>query len=228
MSANSLARAVGTSHPAARDPQTQQKPRLLLFTGAPEFSPLSGNALFNGDDGQGHVIETERLVLRPLSPEDFDAYFAMFTDPGAAAMAGRGPLTSDEAWTRLLRQAGHWQLLGYGQFAVFEKASGSFVGEVGFGDFRRHIGVEFESAPEASWIIIQEARGNGYATEAIAAAVDWMERNRGTSSTVCMIHARNRSSQRIAQKLGFKPFRYTEYRGFPAIFYRRNAPGRSL
>lgn len=225
MSIESLARAVGTSHPAARDPQSQQKPRLLVLAGAPAVSPMSGRALNEVGNDSEPLVETARLLLRPLQSEDFAAFFAMMADPSSLAFSGRGPLTSDEAWTRFLRQSGHWNMLGYGQFAVFEKATGSFVGEVGFGDFRRGLGGDFDYCPEASWTLVSEARGKGYATEAARAAVEWLEQNRGTTRTVCIIHSRNRTSLRIAQKLGFKPFRYAEYRGYPAIFFKRSRPG---
>lgn len=224
MSLKSLARAVGTSHPAARDPQPQAKPRLLLFTTAPAVSPMSGRSLDEVGSETTVVLESERLILRPLQPKDFPAYFAMMSDADSFVFDGRGGMTSDEAWTRFLRQAGHWKVLGYGSFGVFEKASGSFVGEVGFGDFRRGLGGDFDYCPEASWMIVAEARQQGYATEAIRTAVEWMEECREASRTVCIIHSRNRSSLRIAHKLGFKPFRYAEYRGYPAIFFKRSKP----
>nr|WP_294850356.1 GNAT family N-acetyltransferase [uncultured Sphingomonas sp.] len=226
MSVKSLARAVGTSHPAARDPQhSRLKPRLLVMTNAPLVSPMSGRPLDEVDEHLRVVLETERLILRPMVPSDFPAYFAMMADAESFAFAHRGPFSSDEAWTRFLRQSGHWQLLGYGPFAVFEKATGTFVGEVGFGDFRRGLGGEFDYCPEASWTIVKDARRQGYATEAIKAAVEWMEEHRGSMRTVCIIHSRNRSSLRIAHKLGFKPFRYAEYRGAPSIFFKRTMPG---
>lgn len=228
MSLKSLARAVGTSHPAARDPQPRTKPRLLLFTAEPAVSLMSGRSLDDLGFGMDVVLETERLVLRPLQTKDFPAYFAMMADPESFVFSGRDGMTSDEAWTRFLRQAGHWKVLGYGTFALFEKATGSFVGEVGFGDFRRGLGGDFDHCPEASWTIVQEARRQGYATEAIKAAVEWMEEVRDVNRTVCIIHSRNRSSLRIAHKLGFKPFRYAEYRGYPAIFFKRSKPMRGI
>lgn len=225
MAIESLSRAIGTSHPVARDPISEAKPRLLVLTSSPALSLMSGRDLNEVGHTADNMIETERLLLRPLDQDDFPAYFAMMADPASFAFSHRGALTSDEAWTRLLRQSGHWSLLGYGQFAVIEKASGKFIGEVGFGDFRRDLGGEFDHCPEASWTVIEEARGKGYATEAAHGAVKWLERHRGTRSTVCIIHSRNRSSLRIAHKLGFKPFRYAEYRGYPAIFLKRNAMG---
>lgn len=223
MSVKSLARAVGTSHPAARDPSSKSESKVVRMRVPHAISPLSGRPVEELEPEPSTLIETHRLILRPMQPSDFPAYFAMMADPASTEFSHRGVLSSDEAWTRFLREAGHWSLLGYGSFAVIEKASGAFIGQVGFGDFRRGLGGDFDYCPEASWTIVPDAQGQGYATEAIRSAVAWIERHRGSSRTVCIVHARNKASLRVAHKLGFKPFRYCEYRGYPAIFFKRAA-----
>lgn len=52
----------------------------------------------------------------------------------------RQPISREEAWHRLMRYAGHWALLGYGNFAVIEKSSGQYVGETGLWDAHRGMG----------------------------------------------------------------------------------------
>ncbi|HET9429028.1 MAG TPA: GNAT family N-acetyltransferase [Allosphingosinicella sp.] len=169
-------------------------------------------------------IETERLILRVLTVDDFDDYLAMTADPETFRFSERGPMGSDEAWTRLLRQVGHWALLGFGPFAVEEKASGRFVGEAGLGDFRRNLGPEFDGAPEAAWALAGWARERGYATEAAAAALAWMEERFSTQRTVCLIHSDNELSLRVARKLGFSAFQERVYRGYPALLHERQRP----
>jgi RimJ/RimL family protein N-acetyltransferase len=171
----------------------------------------------------GAGIENERLILRVLHPEDFEAYRAMFEDPSTLLYADRGPMGPEEAWNRLLRQIGHWAMLGYGLFAVEEKASGRFVGEVGFGDFRRELGQGFDSRPEAAWTIAGWARSRGYATEAARAALLWMETRFRADRTVCLIHTGNRPSLRVAAKLGYKAAGKLRYRGYPAHLFARDA-----
>ena len=166
-------------------------------------------------------VETERLVLRPIALEDFDAYASMLADPDCWTYSTRGPMTGDEAYTRLLRQAGHWALLDYGLFAVFEKESGRFVGEVGYGDFHRELGEDFDRHPEAAWTILKPYQGQGYAYEAAYAALEFTEDRLIATRTVCMIHHENKASIRIARKLGFKAFDEIIYRGFRAMLFAR-------
>lgn len=166
-------------------------------------------------------VDTDRLTLRPLELADFEAYAAMLADPDCWTYSTRGPMTSDEAYTRLLRQAGHWALLDYGLFAVIEKATGRFVGEVGFGDFHRELGDDFDRHPEASWTIAKPYQGKGYASEAAKAALDFTEDRLIATRTVCMIHHENKASIRIARKLGFTAYDEIIYRGFRAMIFKR-------
>jgi RimJ/RimL family protein N-acetyltransferase len=168
--------------------------------------------------------ETERLILRAFRNDDFEAYRDLFGDPSTLRYSERGPLTPEEAWTRLLRQIGHWSTLGYGMFAVEEKASGRLVGEVGLGDFRRQLGARFDPAPEAAWTIAGWARSRGYAAEAALGALSWIESRLRTDRTVCLIHAGNRASLKVAAKLGYAAFGRLRYRGYPALLFERIGP----
>lgn len=166
-------------------------------------------------------IETERLVLRILRADDFPEYAAVAADPETFRYSQRAGMTNDESWTRLLRHAGHWALLGHGLFGVEEKASGRFVGEAGLGDFRRGLGPEFDDAPEAAWTIARWAQGRGYATEAAAAAHRWMEVRFATTRSVCIIHVDNAASLSVARKLGYRAFAERGYRGYRALLLER-------
>lgn len=129
---------------------------------------------------------------------------------------------SDESWARLLRNIGHWQVMGHGLFAVEEKESGRLIGEAGLADFRRGLGAEFDQAPEASWTIAPRAQNLGYATEAMEAVLAWVEQSLGFRQTVCLIHEQNAPSLKVASKLGYQVFDRREYRKYPALLFDRN------
>lgn len=170
------------------------------------------------------IAETPRLVLRRHAAADFAAYLEMCADPAMSQFSGKDPAGSEEAWMRLLRQAGHWSLMGYGFFAVEEKETGRFVGEAGLGDFKRRLGPAFDDVPEAGWATAPWAQGRGYATEAAAAALGWIEAHFGIQRTVCLIHAENLPSIRVAEKLGYLRFGECTYRGYRALIFERFRP----
>ena len=98
----------------------------------------------------------------------------MWADPIVTRYFGRS-LSEEETWTRFLRYVGHWALLGFGYWVVEEKASGNFVGEVGFADYKRDIQSSVPLAPEIGWVLSSASHGKGYATEAVRAAIAWGE-----------------------------------------------------
>jgi RimJ/RimL family protein N-acetyltransferase len=167
------------------------------------------------------VIETERLVLRPHNPEDFPECAQMWADPMITLYIGGKPSSAQATWLRLLRYVGHWTWMGYGYWAVEEKATGGFIGELGFADFKREIVPPLGDAPELGWALASRAHGKGYATEAVRAAVAWGDACLASRRTVCMIHPDNLASIRVAQKCGYREFERTTYAGDPTILFER-------
>lgn len=157
------------------------------------------------------VIETERLILRGHVKADLDECFAMWGDAEVTRYIGGKPAALDEVWSRLLRYVGHWNQMDYGFWAVREKASGRFVGEVGFADFKRQMSPSFGDTPEMGWVLSPAVQGKGYATEAVNAALAWADQRFAAGRTVCMISPENAPSLRVAAKAGFREFARTSY-----------------
>lgn len=168
------------------------------------------------------VLETERLRLRGHGLRDFEPMLAMWTDEGVTRFIGGRPSTRDEVWARLLRYVGHWALLDYGYWAVEERGSGVFIGEIGFADFKREMEPSFEGIPELGWALTPSAQGKGYATEAVRAAIDWGHARFAGARIVCMISPENTASIRVAEKTGFHQFAETNYKGSPSLLFERS------
>jgi len=167
------------------------------------------------------TIDTERLTMRGYTPDDFDEYRAMWGDPTVTHLVGGKPFSREECWTRFLRQVGHWHLAGFGYWATREKASGRFVGEVGFADLRRDIQPPVEGTPEIGWVLAPWSYGRGFATEAARAALAWIESHLAPARTVCLIDPGNAPSLRVAEKCGYQEFESTTYKGQPIILFER-------
>jgi RimJ/RimL family protein N-acetyltransferase len=166
------------------------------------------------------VIETERLRLRPHRLDDYDDCSAMWGDAEVARYIGGRRSTPEEVWSRLLRYAGLWSLLGFGYWAVERRSDHRFVGDVGFADFRRDITPSMNGLPEMGWALSSALHGQGYASEAVAAALAWVDAR--FPATVCIIDPANAPSIRVARKVGFQELAHTQYRGDPTIMYRRD------
>ena len=167
------------------------------------------------------VIETARTILRPHRSNDFDAYAAMWAEPTVVRFIGGKARTREESWQRLLRQFGLWSLLGYGFWAVEEKASGCFIGEAGFHDLKRAIVPSIEGVPEAGWAFVSSIHGNGVATEVVSAVVAWGDIQFGVARTVCIIDPDNGASLKVAGRCGFREVTQTVYGGQATILLER-------
>jgi len=150
------------------------------------------------------VIETELLRLRPHQSDDFADCVAMWSDPAVVRYTIGEPSPPQRTWIRILAYRGHWALLSYGYWAVEERTTGRYVGELGFADFKRDIEPSIEGVPELGWALLPQFHGQGYATEALGAAVAWGDYNFAQRRTVCIIHQDNHRSFRVAEKLGYK------------------------
>ncbi len=169
------------------------------------------------------VLETDRLIMCPHGLADYDDSFAMWSDSGVTRFIGGQPFTREEVWARLLRYAGHWTLLGFGYWAVRDKASGSFVGEVGFANFRRAIEPPLDDMPEVGWALVPATHGRGYATEAVRAALRWADAKWPAEDTACIVAPDNTASLRVAQKCGYVEWTQGAYKGKPTVHLRRMA-----
>jgi len=167
------------------------------------------------------VIDTARLTLRGHRLDDFAACAELWADPGVTRYIGGKPFSAEEAWAKLLRYAGLWSLLGFGYWAIEDKATGGFVGELGFADFKRDIAPSLNGLPELGWALASRVHGKGYATEAVRAVLAWSEAHFGSTRTVCLIHPDNLPSLRVATKCGYRESRRATYKGQPTIIFSR-------
>ena len=168
------------------------------------------------------VLNTERLVLRRHQLEDFEAVSAMWASPEVVRHIGGRPFTKQESWFRLLRYVGHWELLGYGSWAVVERETGRYAGEVGFADFMRELQPPLPAGtPEMGWALVPSAQGRGYATEALSAALAWGDSHFEAARSACIIDHANLASARVAEKCGFRVCGEATLNGAPIRLYER-------
>ena len=174
------------------------------------------------------VLQTERLLLRPHELEDFAHVIALWADPVVVEFISGKPSTEEESWTRLLRYIGHWQALDYGFWVVEDRATGQFLGEIGFADFHRGIESLPKGIPEAGWVLTPHAHGRGIATEAVRRIHHWADVDKNWPETRAIFNPLHLGSQRVAQKLGYQELERSQYKGFDTLVMRRRQSAATL
>ncbi len=146
------------------------------------------------------VLASPRLTLRPMTANDFADLCRMWSDPVFVRGIGMPTLTPETVWLRLLRDIGHWQVLGYGNWAAC--LDGLFIGSVGLFDYRRDMEPKLDVA-EIGWGLLPEFHGQGYAGEAVTAALHHADTALAMKETCCIISPANKRSIALAERCGF-------------------------
>jgi RimJ/RimL family protein N-acetyltransferase len=156
------------------------------------------------------LIETERLLLRLPEAEDADAIARQLADPEVMRYIGRGETGDlEDAVEQAAKMRRGWDDDGFGRFVVARRDTGEAIGRVGLlvwdpltwrNGTRREFGDDAEI--ELGWTLERAAWGQGFATEAAAAARDWALSDVRQRRLISLIHPGNERSMRVARIIG--------------------------
>jgi RimJ/RimL family protein N-acetyltransferase len=146
------------------------------------------------------TLETARLRMRPFAEEDVTAYTELLQTPEVrASLHLPDTIGPTEAWNQMASWLGQWELRGTGQWALVERATGTFVGRAGMHRPER----EDWPGIEIGWALHPGQWGKGYATEAGAAALAYAFDHFPVDAVYSIILPENHRSQSVAARLGF-------------------------
>jgi RimJ/RimL family protein N-acetyltransferase len=142
-------------------------------------------------------LETERLILRPLTDQDLGDLAAMLGDPEVMRFYS-APKTRAEAegWLRWNQRL--YAARGFGLWAMEHKDTGEFVGDCGLTPQP----VEDSEEIEVGYHVASRHWRKGYASEAARACRDHAFDVLGVERLVAIIHPDNVASQGVARKIG--------------------------
>jgi RimJ/RimL family protein N-acetyltransferase len=165
-------------------------------------------------------LETDRLVLRPVTSEDLDHFAPMDADPEVMRYIGNGrPRTRAEAAAGLDRLTACWRDHGFGMFAAQVRDTGAVIGWVG--PAIPAFLPEVLPAVEIGWRLRREFWGSGYATEGARAVLPFAFGDCRLNRLVSIRHVDNVASGRVMAKLGMTLDRATivPETGQPVVVY---------
>jgi RimJ/RimL family protein N-acetyltransferase len=165
------------------------------------------------------TLETERLLLRDWRGRDLDAHAEMSADPEVMRYLGEGAtLDRAKSWAEVAVHIGHWALRGYGQWALERKRDGASIGRAGLWNPPGWPGLE------VGWKLARDAWGQGYATEAGAASIEWAWSILDAGELISVIQPATAASIRVAERLGMRRLRETTLKGQPVAIFGIERP----
>lgn len=140
------------------------------------------------------TIETDRLILRVPTLDDWPNFETLMTSDRAQHMGG--PYSVPVAWGWFCHGIALWQLFDVGNLSIISRATGVCLGQIEINQ-----GPRFPE-PELGWQLIKAAEGCGFAFEAATAMRDWALLERNLPTLVSYIGEENIRSIRLAKRLG--------------------------
>ena len=160
------------------------------------------------------ILETKRLVLKPLNPSHLDDLFALRSDPEVMKYIGEsGSIqTREEVENFIQCGTGYYEKYGLDFFSVFEKETGEFVGQAGL----FHVGFNVnQSDIELAYRLHTKYWNRGYATELAKALIDYGFYKLSLPKIIAAVRPENERSRKVMEKAGMSYIGIVDFRGKP-------------
>ncbi|MGR3290674.1 MAG: GNAT family N-acetyltransferase [Paracoccaceae bacterium] len=143
------------------------------------------------------TLTTARLILRANTMADFDAMVPVMASDHVRYMGG--PMDREAAWKTFCSEIVQCSLRGHGAWAIEVRETGAFLGQISI------IKPPHFPETEIGWVILPDAQGKGYVSEAARAALDFAFGTLGLKTLVSYIERENTRSIALAERLGAVP-----------------------
>ncbi|MDE3132910.1 MAG: GNAT family N-acetyltransferase [Acidobacteriota bacterium] len=173
-----------------------------------------------------HVLETERLLLRPWTAEDVALLSALSSNPRVTRYIGLGHTwTALKAITVSDRALNHWREHGFGWRVVIELTSGNEIGLMALNLMGTGTAGLDPDEHEIGWWLSPERWGHGYATEGARAVADDAFTSLDAPHLTARILPENAASIEVARAIGMSfEFNTVAEPGVAVAVYRAFAP----
>jgi [ribosomal protein S5]-alanine N-acetyltransferase len=146
------------------------------------------------------AMQTERLALRAVRPDDVENFYHLDGDRRVMRYIGDGSIgTRDSVAVAVARTMKHYCIYpGLGRRSAEERSTGRFIGWFSLNYVPNTVEVE------VGYRLLPDAWGNGYATEGAAALVHYGFGQLGLYRIIGLTHPDNAASQRVLRKAGLR------------------------
>jgi len=148
-------------------------------------------------------LETERLILREIIPDDVEDFFAMDSNPEVVKYVGIKPLTDINQSLKMIESIrNQYQENKIGRWAVIRKEDGKLIGWSGLKlikEINNH-----QNIHDLGYRFTPEYWGKGYATETSVAVLNYAFNEMKLNQVFAYADVENDASNHILRKLGFE------------------------
>jgi ribosomal-protein-alanine N-acetyltransferase len=170
------------------------------------------------------IIETERLYLREILPEDVEGMFEMDSDPEVQRFLGRTPVKTLEKSMAIIENIRQQYVdFGVARLAIIEKSSGDFVGWGGLKLITESMN-GFQDFHDLGYRFIKRYWGQGYAQESSRGVIKYAFEQLNLPAIYAIADLEHKASRNVLEKCGFCFVNSFEYDGDPHAWYTMQQP----
>lgn len=161
-------------------------------------------------------IETERLIIRELLPEDAEGIFELDSNPKVHQFLGNQPIkTIEESSKSIQFIRAQYKRNGIGRWAIVLKSNNEFIGWAGF-KFVDELAINGQqNFYDLGYRYIEKYWGQGYGLEAAKAIINYGFNTLNLTKISAFLDADNKGSKRILEKCGLRYISTFEFEGEP-------------
>ena len=169
------------------------------------------------------ILETERLILRPLKHTDAERLFLLDSNPNVHKYLGNNPVTSiDQSIQYIENIKKQYKENGIGRFAVIRKEDNEFIGWCGL-KFITEEENNYVNFYEIGYRFREDFWGKGYAFEAAKAWYDYAFNTLKIDILYASAHVENLGSRKVLEKIGLHlKNEYIWNTTIPCVWYASN------
>ena len=172
------------------------------------------------------IIETERLILRPLELSDAEAMFTMDNNPNVHKYLWQNPTQNIEETIKVIEYVQKQYVdNNIGRFATILKATGEFIGWTGIKFITDHVENGNTNFYDYGYRLDEKFWNKGYASEATKAWLDYGFKEMKIEKMNAYTHAENGASNHILEKHGLQFIEdYLDKNGIKWKWWQMNNP----
>lgn len=160
------------------------------------------------------VIKTDRLVFREFAQTDIGNLFLLLSDPIVMRhCSGPIDIAGAQKWLDLTIEA--YKRYGYDYWAVYERRTGNFLGQIGILNQK----IDDKAEDCLAFMIWQKYWNKGYATEGAIACIDYAFKSLKLEKLIATVEPENLQSICVLRKIGMKYVKDTNYANKNAHVY---------
>ncbi len=165
-----------------------------------------------------YLLMSERLGYRACLASDLQNLILLDSDPEVRAFFPMGVASAAQIKERIEEYQNDLREKGYGLFIIEELSTGEFVGRCGF----KQLELFDKSEIEVGYVLLKKFWGQGLASEALTALLDWAEEHVPTDNIIAFAPKEHLASQRVMQKSGMEYAKNAMIYGVECVFYKKN------